>query len=285
MKSKPEPEKKEIAGDADFKEFFEEKFINYADDVTIKLYRVSKVRGHTFKTYLRKYINVIPDEDEIGSEFGGGQYWAISNDLEGQVVDRLIFIDELFTERLNAEKAKQNFNQMPQAQLPAQVPHQIQYDPFKSFKTILEAVTPIVAAMSKGAARPADPQGGTLDGITEAFTNSMSKIQEFLIDKQLEKLEGGREPVTNDNNSIVSEVLQIIRQWGPHLIKANGKKAEALKSIVTDDARFQQLQDDPDVIDAIYTMGSQDPEIGQEKMDRIFEKLGFGAEASTQGGD
>lgn len=261
-----------ISPDGDFKKFFEKKFDTFEEEYTIKLYRISKaMKGRTYKTYLKKFVCHVPDEDEIGEEFGGGHFWCVSNDLPGKIaVEKSIWIDEIFTKRIESKNMVNHG--YPREPSPMEPPPPVQ-DPLESMGKLLKMIAPILQAGGKSNEGPG--VATMMEGMADAFTKGMTKIQGALIDKQLDKMDEPAPENDQEKLSTVREIVGLIREFGGPILNSSGIKQSIMKTAIKSDENFQKVKDDPDLIDAIYTMACEDPEIGQDKIDKVFEKLGF----------
>ena len=270
---KDKPRHEIISPDGDFQKFFFDAFNMYEEDYTVKLYRVQRKGNKTYKTYLRKYENDVPDEDDVGNQFGGGHFWAVSNDLEGKTVCKDLWIDHTFTDNL-LKKNVITPHLAPGASPP------VPADPFDQFSK-LAIIIKDLGALNNGNGNSQAGMGTMIEGIADAFTKGMGKIQNALIDKQLEKLEAPvPEPVSTEPSTkeVILDVVDTIKDFMGPILRANDAKAKKYSESIKQSDKFKQVQENPELYDAIYTEACNDPDIGQDKIDKIFHKLGFGQE-------
>lgn len=271
----------------EFERYFED-LANDDFDFDLKLYRVVRNVKKTKKTYLRKYVNELPDEEQIGEEFGGGQFWLAHNGEDGTLFEKTIHIDEIFTQRL----AKRRYGE----QAP---PQAAQGEPLQYVSKIINDMLVPMLGIMKGNQAPAPQQSNQpdmmanmavkmIEGMTESLANGLTRIQSSIIDKQLNQIEGGEKPmpaVEESKNPIVREILDLVKEYGPKLLKAKGIKAKVYQELIQEDERVQKVKEEPGLSDIIYTAAVNDPEIGPDKARKLFEKAGFDFEdqPSTNG--
>ena len=176
--------------------------------------------------------------------------------------------DEIKKKKDREARQEERYNQTTYAQK----------DPLElTSKIIKEIVLPLTGKDGKS--------GGTdktLNSIMEGFTTMMTtgfkKMQGALVESQLEKMklinEKPADPEPEDKTgAIINGVLSVIDRFGDMFKNAKGAQADLLKQMVQNDPRYNEVSEDPDLIDAIYTEGCE--RVGKQTMDEIFQKLGF----------
>ena len=270
----------------DYYRFFEENLINQDADFEIKLYRVVKRGTKRTKFYLRTYTNMIPTEEEIGREYGGGVYFAVSptenDEEEKEILSKVIYIDESF-DTLKAQRDQEaERERLQQERLLYGPPQPQQINPFESISAIMSGVIePVlkIAMNGKQAAATSNNTGAEkmIEGMTGLFINSMKKINDTMINSQLERIEDLKDRAEPDDGKaqITKQILGVISQFAEGFLNANGAKEKLIRQAILEDPQFQQVQQDPDLLDTIYNEGCEDPQIGTEKMNQLFTKLGI----------
>jgi len=256
----------------EFKRFFDQQDLNDIE-YTIKCYRVSRKKGHTYKTWLKDFVDVCPTEQEIAEEYGGGNFWLVSWDNDGQKVERSMWIDEIWSKRLDENKKVEGGR-------PADPQPRI--DPLEYMSKILNDVLKPMMLVVGNNNQPA-PTGGDasikfIERLTESMAKSLGKLQSAVIDQQLEKIEhkpAAPAEVPEDRISFIREILDVAKEFGNQLINANPVKSKIYEAAIKSDERFKEIEKDPDLFDALYTEAVNDPDIGKEKADKLFKKLGF----------
>ena len=92
---------------------------------------------------------------------------------------------------------------------------------------------------------------------------------------QIETLKSAQPPESDPKMEMVREVMGTIKTFGDQFLAARGAQGELMKQMVLKDERIKQLQEENGLIDVLFNEGSDDPEIGPEKMRRLFMRLGF----------
>lgn len=273
-----------------FKEYFQ-KLEADDQDYEISCYRVSRKGNKTYKTWLRSYENEIPETQEIAETYGGGCFWMVAYDTENKKLERTIWIDELWTRKLEQSRRVEPG--------PPAAPFQGTADSLEYFKTIVQdIVKPMMQAVqgSNNNQKPNQPDEvmnimtGVLETMTVGFANNMNRIQQTMLTKQLEKIETPMPEIKRDTTAemgdkirLIKEVLQWVKDWGSTFFKMSGEDENKIKNIIFKDERFKKLQDEPSLLDLLYTEACSNPEIGKDIADKLFSKLGFDLpETSTE---
>jgi hypothetical protein len=244
----------------------------------IKLYRRHRKGTKAYTTFLRKYVDELPEEEDIGKEFGGGQFLLVHYTGGGNRIEKCIWIDELWTKRLEESR---RVNPGP-PQPPADFLNKS--DPLEYFSRMVnDMLKPMLSVMQMQQAPQSSENQFSMvqhmfESMTESMAASLGKVQSAIIDKQLERIEAPpaeRPESDKDKMGFIREILEIAKEFGGALLGANGVKRRIMEQAIKQDERFKQLQEDPDLFDALYTEAVSDPDIGREKANKLFSKLGF----------
>lgn len=246
------------------------------EDFEIKCYRVTRKGSKTYKTWLQDFIDECPTEQEIAEKYGGGRYWFVAWDDKNKKLEKTMWIDELWTRKLMESQRVEPG--------PPQSIQDMRPDPLEYMGKVLDILKPMLNNNGNGKLQPdamADMAVKMMNGLTDSMASSLGRIQTAVIDKQLEKLDAPppaaqREPeTTEDKMSFIREILELAKEFGGSILNANGLKGKFMKKMITEDERYQKMQEDPALYDALYTEACNDPEIGKDKTDALFQKLGF----------
>lgn len=265
--------------DCEFQRYFD-RLEGSEEGYEIKLYRrIRSGKSKVITTYLKKYVDELPDEDTIGNEFGGGHYMLLHYQENGNRLEKTIWIDEIFTKRL--EEKNRVSGMPPNIEL-----LQPRIEPLEYFSKIVnDMLKPMVEMFTQNQnqgpqIQTQDPSGlavRMMERMTESMAASLAKVQERVIDRQLERFDEPRDKPEQmtDKMAFIKEILGFAKQFGESLINANGTKEKLMKAAIAGSDEFKTIANDPDMFDALYTEAVNDPEIGRDKANKLFEKLGF----------
>jgi hypothetical protein len=254
----------------DYYRLFKSQFGSEGDrDYEIKLYRREyTTRGKQPKKFLKRYINYVPLEEEIGEEYGGGTFWLVGWDEDGNEDGTYLHIDESYTAAYKKRMAAEQY-QGPQQQA----------DPLTyTSKIMTDIVRPMLEMAGAGKNNNNGSSMKMIEGIAESFSKGLIKMQSAMIQQKLEHIQEMNKkpaPIKPDEHAWLKDVLEFAKPFVGSFLTAKGKPAEWMKNLLVNDERFQKIQEDDLLFKALYTMGCQDQEIGPEKMDSLFKKAGF----------
>lgn len=258
----------------DFYRFFRNTFAD-VHEYEIKLYRCEQSANKRIKkSYLCSYYNEIPRESEIGETFGGGDFWAVSNDPvdRSNDISVYIYIDHLFTRRLRKREEQEFFRPQQQA------------DPLEHITKIIQAIKPILELTGHAGQNQAAAMPIYIEKMTETFLNGLGKMQMAMIDRKLESIDDQRDAAANaaaeaaqtqTAMSWIKEVLNFAKPFLNSFLSAQGPAKNIMRNILTQDDRFKKIAEDDQLFSLLYSQGALDPEIGKEKMDKLFKDCGF----------
>lgn len=264
--------------DGEFHRYFQQK-ANDNEDFEIKCYRVTRKGNKTYKTWLEDFIDECPTEQDLAEKYGGGRYWLVAWDAKNRKLEKTVWIDELWTRKLMESQRVQPG--------PPKSIEETRPDPMEYMGKMFAMMKPFIEMATKGNSTPQPNQMSEMavrmmEGMTDAMMNSLGRVQTAVIDKQLAKLdapppEPQREPEKSpaDIMAFIREIIDLAKEYGGQLLAANGVKGKIMESVIKSDERFTQIAEDPQLYDALYTEAVKDPEIGKEKADALFKKLGF----------
>jgi len=254
---------KEEKGPLGLKEYFEDKLDGESFD--IRCYRCTRglTGGREEKTYLTRYQDRYPTEEEIGEEFGGGNFQLVCK-YEGQTFTKRVNIDSLYTEKLNRKRMREE-----QAATVAAAPPK-QDNSLEMIAKVAEIVSKLQGAKSEESKLP-----NMMRGVMDVFTDSMGKMQRSLINQQVESIKamGQKDEPKKDNSALVESVLGVIQQFGEMYLNSKGKQSDLMRQMIENDPRFQEAAEDQDALQEIFEVGSAMPDIGPDKMQALFHKM------------
>jgi len=257
-----------IETNPDYYRLFKSEFNDPEMDFEIKLYRREYIgRGKQPKKFLKRYVNYVPTEEEIGEEFGGGTFWLLAWNENGEEDCSYLTLDERFTKRLQQKEQAAQMLQAPAQQNPLEYTSSIMKD----------IIRPMMEMVGKGGSRNGD-SSKMVENIAESFSRGLMRMQQAMVTQKLEHLkEMEKKPVPPkpDQYAWVKDVLQFAKPFVDGFINAKGKSADWMKKILMNDPRFQQIKDDDVLFKLLYTLGCEDNDIGPDKMNELFEKAGF----------
>lgn len=248
----------------DLRMFFENGLADIdPDEFEIVLYRVTRgTRGKIKKSFLKRFYE-IPLEEEIGAEFGSGDYCAITtHPITGKVLSRFIYLDKIFDKP-----------DITPAVAPAG-------QDISTIKEIISLVAPIIQA------RPQTDPLQLMEKMSSIMVGGMKKMNEALIEKNVNAM--NPEVIQNtpsEYSGIVKDVIEIIKQWGGKFLESKGVKEKVFKSVILDDERMQAAKQNELLASAIYSAGCMDPEIGEDKMKNLMQKLDFDIQSDNTSPD
>lgn len=249
----------------DIRQFFENGLSDIdPDNFEIVLYRVSRgTRGKVKKTFLKRFFD-IPMEEEIGDQFGSGDYFVITtHPITGKVLSRFIYLDKIFDK------------EPPPGSAAAPAGNDI-----ATIKEIINLVAPIIQA------RPQTDPLMLMEKMSSIMVGGMKKMNDALIEKNVNSIRP--EIIQNtpgEYAGIVKDVIEIIKNWGGKFLESKGFKEKAYKSIILDSDEMQAAKENQLLASAIYSAGCLDPEIGQEKITNLMRKLDFDIEPGNSDSD
>lgn len=255
---------------SDYKSFFEEDYLDNETDFEIKVYRVNKERNMESYKFLERYHNEIPLEEDIGAKHGGGKFllWSM-HPITKKIKSKRINLDPVFDEirdrKLAEQKAGESLNQVNGKNAEEQLKYTANF--------VREIIQPLVKETNT-VNQGEKVVTNLMEGMVNMFTSSLKKMQMAVVEQQIKSLQPARkEPEKPATGEIVKGVLSIIDKFGEIFRNAKGAQLDAMKTLAQADPMYQQVQNDPDAIDAVYTAAVE--RFGKPDTDDLFKKLGF----------
>lgn len=273
-KEKKEAEYKEKIP-IDYYNFYKQQYAD-CEEFEIRLYRVKrKPNNRSQKTFLKRYYDEIPVEEDIAAEFGSGQFQCQSMDpVTGDFHGRDLHIDEIF-DKIKEAKTVVNTGMPPGMA-----------NPMEYMEGIIKGViTPIMTLVNqRGNGRPEksknddslDMVNKLMSSVMNSFTTGLNKMQTTMIDQQIanvKKITGGKDSPGDPQAEMVNGVLSVIKELGTVFINSRGKVQDAMRNSIMNNPNVQDLMENPDDLDMVYSAGCNDAEIGKDKMDKLFQGL------------
>lgn len=282
------PDKKEKLTQAsrqlvgDFEGYFAEVFAD--TDFELKLYRC-EVSGRKIKrTFLKRFVNEWPQEESIGTEFGAGHY-----DIRGvhpmepeKLHSKEIHIDEIWN-KIKRERDRENFEAMNGPSM-RQVPQP--QDPIETFSKVLGTLEPLLKVLggTSQAQNPVAQLPSIMEGFQKMFVDSMKSMNKMQMEslseiqekqKQLMNTEPAAEEPQTMTDHLKIGILETIKAAADRFLNAGGFEEKFMKKAIKESDEYQALVNDEQTLSEVYTEAIIDPEIGKEKIDKLFKKLGI----------
>jgi hypothetical protein len=241
---------------SEFDEFFDD--LPAESNVEIILYRVreDKRRGRSF---LKRYWNRRPKEEEIGEEFGSGLFVLMGkHPVTGKLRSKQLDIDPYY------DAIHQNFiaRQAPEQTVSTQ-------NPLEQLRIMAD----IFGKLNQGATKaPADPLN-VMSGIMDIFTGGLKKMQGAVLDNAIQTVKSP--PEESEKSEGVDSILKMIAGFGEKFLNSKGSESKLMEQMIKMNPQFQAAQQDRDLIVEIYDNCVADPKIGKETIDGIMGKLGI----------
>lgn len=276
----------------DFEQEFSEIFENEEFEGDIKLYRVRK-QGTKYKSfYLRRYEDHCPTYEEIGIEYGAGQYKLYSLAQDGSPKTRNVYLDPVWDEK------KRQIQPQAQTITPADIENiilKMQQNTGKStgeFEMFAKAVELLTPLFKNGQGQ--HPSAG-LENVVDSFALGIKKLGDTMIKQKIENVTGANEKpelpppepaggaaTTLNIISQVKEVLQVAKEAGDTFLNSKGVTERLYKKAIMESDIMKEAMDNSEIASCIFTAGCEDPDIGPEKTRAMFKKLGFDIEEPQQ---
>jgi len=282
---KDENEKIDHSMPSDFENEFSDLLCDDDIEINIKLYRMKKIGTKTKAFYLRAYLDDVPTYELIKQEFGGGHFklYTLHPKTE-KPITRQLYIED-YTPIHNS-----NSNNITIEQIRELIPVERPDNSIKIIKDVIECLKPIFSAQSVQAA-PVETQSAAMESMMSIFTSGIQKMGESMISTKIKAIKetnetplpalalpGNATDAEEKNINWFGEikgVLEIVKEMGDSFLNANPIKSKVMKSAIMNSDVMQEAQKSQELANLIYTTGVNDPEIGEEKTNKLFKKLGF----------
>lgn len=252
------------------------------NDTMIVLYRAQQSHRRVRKLFLKRFYNEIPFEEDIAREFGAREgenhYIAVtSHPVTKKILSKDIFLDPSW----HKEHLKWKALQEPEDEKKS-APVPVNQDPLVySGQIISQLIKPMMELF-----KMKNPQPQSQDSIAERWieimTGGMKKMQTAMIDQQVTQLTAPKpEPEDTTKLDLVKEFLGVIKTYGERFLQSKGLETDAMKAMINNHPGVQEIQQDDTAYNLLYQLGIEDPDIGQEKISRIFKKAGFDVPEET----
>lgn len=265
---------KESGGSTELKNWIEET-IELNQGYKAVLYRFSNPKGNQ-KVNVFQYNDYIPDEHEIGLEYGAGRYEIFAsgyNDLGKVIGARRRFelhnnYNQLMQENYNkrpGQHTQQNQNNHNQQNV----------DPLAMMQSVMGMMIPLMQTMQSN--QPQQPDMSSL--MTNHYKNmgdvmKSNAIEQSSMYAEIARLSGGMNPEEEDRHpvqDILETVLPLIDRFLPKLA-AKGPKSTALATTVKMMPEFEDVKNDPEAMKELYTQAIA--KHGITKAKAAMKKLG-----------
>lgn len=261
----------------DYYSFFMARYNEY-ETYEVKLYRRERRgNGRVLRSFVGRYYDHPPQEEEIAEEHGTGDFTAQSVDpVTGEFYSRDITID----------KGLQHLHK-PRNQEVHHGPYQggpPQADPMSYMKDIMGSiVTPLLTILTKSNGNQNNATGNLkmvtdmMDGLMSNFTSGIKKMQSTMIDSTIDnvkKIKAPTNPPPEDTGGEWSWILDIVKAVGAKMFDSEGKLTEKAQTMVKGNPLFSQALEDQEQLDSLYFTMATDPEIGKAKADAMFKGVG-----------
>lgn len=242
----------------------------------VVLYRLRTGKG---KERVWKWQDEIPDEHEIGLQFGSGVYmvYAVLSAPGGfrKVKHRRFTLAASY----DAERARAQREQGLNPASPAG--GNLAGSSSSSFEMMLAMMERVIVPLL--AARGAPAVGGDLSHwnqaneivgrVVEASANSQLKIAReagAMLAHNGAAVAAGDEA---DEGDFKEYLKGVIKDYGPSLIEAAGLKLKAMAGVVKRDEVFTQLSSNPDLFTRVVKLLTKDPDVDAGQVEKVLTKL------------
>lgn len=276
--------------DPDLVNYFNE-YVNESDGFEMKLNRLIRKPGQkkVTRSFLRRYIDEIPLEEDIGKEYGGEPgknnyelyYYSVK---ERRPYTKTITIDESYGPG-RVEREKQAAQESPVG-YPAPVPAH-QADPVSMMTVIMkEMVKPMLDVLVKPIAQQqAQPQqampdfGKAMEGVVNTMAKGVASIGTAMASKKVDEInqQFTPQPAATSPEEIkwAKEIFGLVKTFGQKFLENKEMNGDSLKGMMQTFMGVEPSAIPEQSMSLVYSLGCNDPDVGKEKMDRIFQKANF----------
>lgn len=268
--------------------------IHNQDGIEISIYEMIICKNGKIKNeFVGKAYDDISDES-IGLEYGGGSFKLYSNkpDEDGHLLTKIAHISARFglgrikqlqeDERL---KNKAGVTDEPVSGNPPPIPPQIppQRDILKTIESVMNIANPLIDKVVGAIGKKNNGDNGDLatklmDKMTDSNLKFMSTMQTKILDmslgqveRKIKKQEDAEDPPWY--KEYLPELLEAIKTHGPDYLAANRIEKPIYDKMIKKNENYEPFTEDPDALEELHTLLSNDEEVGREKADAYFAKL------------
>jgi len=239
-------------------------FIDEDMDFEIKVYSiVSHGRGKKVKEYQKKYVNELIDEETIANDLGGGHYWLIGQDADGNIIDGPVHIAQRRSKIADNHPMAQNSmgNMMEQFQMMSAMMQQM--------------MTPFMEAMKNFAGMQNQSPDKALSKYTESMIGTVNKITQYAVQQNMSTIRNANKPAPQSANyewvkplfDYIKPIADKVVEGLPFMAKINAAPMLEKKE------ELERVKNDEQALNLLYSYGYHDPEFGPEKMKKLFKYL------------
>lgn len=248
------------------------------DQITFVVYKKNQTgRGPVKNEFCMKYSE-IPDEIEIGSKFGSGNYFVtLKNNANNKFVTTYNFslneyFDKLKNEKEEKEKILKNSNllQFANQNMQHAQPSESKFDMID----MLERLTPLITLFMN------NNKNDQFDNMAKAFQSMMEmQMRNFnTLTQRVQTIMLENATITDQNvespgNEWLNSLMPILQQWLGKLFEPNGMAKKGTQAILNSMSQFQTAKQDPDKIIQLhkYLVGKN----GKEFADNALKSIGI----------
>lgn len=250
-------------------------------EYTVRVYRIPKNKTKGLE-YLDKFIECVPDEGELGLEYGACQL-RCHGKRPGQVNPdvRIVNLPAIWDKRKRENDLKMQGSTQGSGDLEKSL-------------LIMERLAGIMdkfngAAPGKiGATKPLtgalrEIENMQVDLVKKSIKERQSLLTEF---KQIQAENAGPVPLANDgedskslwDHPFIDETLEAIMEHGRAWLGAKPDTKEKYAKSFNKNEAFQGIMKDENMILALYNKGCSMDKAGKELMDNLFHEVGIDVE-------
>ena len=257
---------------SDFQAFFKERFSEGMFEIALY-----KQTDNGMELW-HKYKNIVPSEDDIGKQFGSGLYVAYGRKPpEENSRAKTIRIGSIYDKR-----KEENINFPVPVPATTQIIQQKAPDVLGMFKEFVGIIKPMFDTNHKNNQQP-EKQDKFLEGYQDMMLQNMKKFGKQYTDMVTEINDQRPEPEFMEPQkapkTIVQELIEVFKQFGPAFLKKTGPVGDAYKTIIENDPRYNQAINDQNILGAVY---DEAVKIGKKSLiQEIFKKLNIGVQEAS----
>lgn len=256
---------------------FDQFFNDYDEEFVLKLYEIPK--GQKRKEWIQDYYNVIPDDEQIATDYAEGHFVVMGKDTKGNIKSKTIFISHRAAERIqkaNAEKRTAEVGTTAVGNI-SNVSNQNNNIEGQLLQAIIKAIPQLIGGRTQ--VSPVDNMREQMQSITQMFVTNMEKINEQIMG-HTKKLVNEKLAIEPEKPHWVQEAVQSIAPFLDTFLKSKGVEEKIIKTKIENDDQYKKLSQDPEKINEFYNVLADT--VGETKADQVMSKLGYDIEPSEK---
>ncbi len=248
---------------ADYIEKYQTGFENKDDEYEIRLYSLSRAINHKLtRKWCMTFYNEIPDEGYIAKTFGGGDYIMLGRNSKLEKINCSVSINDYWNTQ-NPTEPHNNNAQMDGINLGINIAERM-----LSLANGNQQNIPAVSARE--------------EKLHDTYNRQIQKLGTALTEEKINN--SSKEVQSPIQTSWIKDLISELKPYIPLILNAKegGPVEKKVKKAIIEDDKMQAAINDVESLNIAYTLGCEDPEIGKEKMDKLFTKMGFDVPAERE---